>query len=375
MQGKLRRSRKKQDVSVYTLAADLGLSPGTVSRALRNSPEIGIQTRTIVRKKAADLGFKLRNFEPRVTNICFVLETAPKQRSLFSSYVDAILDGVWRYCNEQDIELSLFGEELDRLSKCDLVRVLGRRGVNGAVFLNASKQSPYFTSLNEQNFPYCCVMTGPPEAAAWTIRADSSGMAERGTRHLLDLGHRRIAFVDTLKALDIGFSRRDGYHRALKQAGLGPEAAIFFDLNDCASPPSDAFDFASQAVQLLMNRPHPPTAILTMSDEEGLAALHELSVMGIKVPEAVSVMTFDDSRFCEFCAPPLTVLSLNYEKVGMEAATIVHRRIEKISNEIPQAPVVVRGDLIVRGSSGPAAQLKPRQEHGRSSQTAPKKSA
>ncbi len=160
---KKRAVRQKQPISIYTLAKELDVTPGTVSRALRNRPEIGIATRSSIRKRAEELGFKLRNFETRLTNICVVIETRPKQRSLFSAYVDSLLDGVWRYCSTNEIELSLFGEELDRLEFCNLVRVLGRRGANGAVFLNASRRSGYFDSLNQQNFPYCCIMTAPPK--------------------------------------------------------------------------------------------------------------------------------------------------------------------------------------------------------------------
>lgn len=105
---KKRGQRKKQPVSIYTLAEEFSVTPGTVSRALRNRPEIGIATRTSIRKRAEELGFKLRNFETRLTNICVVIETRPKQRSLFSAYVDSVLDGVWRYCSSNEIELSLF---------------------------------------------------------------------------------------------------------------------------------------------------------------------------------------------------------------------------------------------------------------------------
>lgn len=354
MKNKPRRIWKKQDVSIYTLAEEMGVTPGTVSRALRNRPEIGVATRKAIRQRAAELGFKLRTFETRITNICAVIETLPNQPSLFSAYVDAVLDGIWRYCGENDIELSLFGEDLERLSKCDLVRVLGRRGVNGAVFLNASKQSRYFPSLNEQNFPYCCVMTGPPQASGWTIRADAAGMAERATEHLIHLRHRRIALLDSLLGYEQGEERKIGYLRALEKAGLGRDAAIIFTSKDCGSTPADGFDFAVQGVRALLGRPRPPTAFLTMSDEAGLAALHELSACGMKVPGQVSVISFDDSRFCMFSNPPLTVLSLPYEKIGTEAASIVHRRLEENASVNPHLPIIVSGDLVVRGSSGPA---------------------
>ena len=348
------RPRRKQPISIYTLAEEMGVTPGTVSRALRNRPEIGIKTRQAIRERASDLGFKLRNFESRLTNICVVIETKSAQRSLFSAYVDAVLDGVWRYCDANDIELSLYGEELERIESCNLVRVLGRRGATGAVFLNASRRSSYFRSLNEQHFPYCCVMTGPAEAQAWTIRADASGMAERATNHLLLLGHRRIAFLDSLAGCDLGQERRVGYLRSLKAAGLKESDALLFSPSDCRVAPVDAFDFAAQGVRALMGHQKPPTAFLTMSDEEAIATLRQLSAANLRVPGAVSVLSFDDSRFCAFANPPLTVISLPYEIIGNEAASVVHRRIEGDSGDHLQPTMVRGGELFVRESTGPA---------------------
>lgn len=354
MESKVRRVRKKQAVSIYTLAEDFGVNPGTVSRALRNRPEVGLPMRKAIRKKAAELGFKLRNLEIRVTNICAVIETVPNQQSLFSAYVNEVMDGIWRYCRANDIELSLFGEELDRLTKCDLAKVLGRRGVNGAVFLNTSKRSRYFTSLNEQKFPYCCVMTGPPQASAWTIRADAADMAERATEHLIQLRHRRIALLNSLTGYEQGEERKAGYLRALQKAGLGKDAAMIFVPQDCGSIPSDGFDFGVQGVRAMLAMPNPPTAFLTMSDEAGLAAVHELSACGIKVPEKVSLISFDDSRFCMFSSPPLTVISIPYQKIGMEAASLVHRQLVENMGKSPPPLNVIQGDLVIRGSSGPA---------------------
>jgi len=349
-----REVRKKQSVSIYTLAKEFNVTPGTVSRALRNRPEIGIATRTSIRKRAEELGFKLRNFESRLTNICVVIETRPKQRSLFSAYVDSVLDGVWRYCSTNEIELSLFGEELERLESCNLVRVLGRRGANGAVFLNTSRQSGYFKSLNQQNFPYCCVMTAPPEARPWTILADASGMAERATQHLLQMGHRRIAFLDSLTGFDLGVERRAGYHRAMKSAGRPDRDCQVMSPQDCGVPPTDAFDFATRAVHALLGRPQPPTAFMTMSDEEGVATIHQLTTRGLRVPQDISVLSFDDSRFCAYSNPALTVISLPYEVIGEEAASIVHQRIQENSGDHLKPRTIRGGELLVRASTGPA---------------------
>ena len=345
-----RKPSKKS--SIYTLAEELELSPGTVSRALRNRPEIGASTRRAVRQRAAEIGFKLRSFTARVTNICVVIETEPGQKGLFSAYVDSVLDGVWNYCVDNDIELSLYGEQAAELSRCDLVRVLGRRGVNAAVFLNASRSSGYFAALNDQNFPYCCVMTAPDEARPWIIQPDSVALSRKATEYLIELGHRRIALLDSLETRDIGKQRRRGYLEALQSAGIAADPTFVFSHSNCDAAPADDFDFAAHGVRTLVQQPERPTAFLTMSDEAGLAALHELGVCGLAVPRDASVMSFDDSRLCAFTSPPLSVVCVPYERMGYDAAALARRRLDENWQASSRVLPTVSGSLIIRGSTG-----------------------
>lgn len=349
-----KKTARTKGISIYTIAEALNVTPGTVSRALNNRPDIGAATRKLVRQKASELGFKLRNFEPRVTNICVVVEVSANQNSLFSPFVDAVLDGVWKFCVENDMELSLFGEKPERLNECDLIRLLGRRSVNGAVFLNTTKHSQYFAALNRQNFPYCCVMSGSPDAAQWTIRSDGAALCKRATSHLIDLGHRHIGLLDTLSGLDIGADRRAGFEEALQLAGIPGEPGLVFMHADCGDDVADGFDFGVRGVQALLRKSPAPTAFITMSDEVALGAMHQLISTGVRVPADVSVLSFDDSRFCQFSNPPLTVVSQSNERFGYEAARLVSRRIEENFSVNPFPPPIIAGDLIVRDSTGPA---------------------
>lgn len=349
-----KKTEKKKSISIYTIAEALNVTPGTVSRALNNRPEISMKTRKLIRQKAGELGFKLRSFEPRVTNICMVIEVMPNQTSLFSPFVDSVLDGVWKYCTENDMELSIFGEKPDRLNECDLIRVLGRRSVNGAVFLNATRQSSYFTALNEQNFPYCCVLSGAPEAFQWTVLSDGAGLSRRATKHLIDLGHRSIGFLDTLSGLEIGAERRSGFEAALAAEGLAMNPDLVFSHADSGDEIADGFEFGIRGVKTLLNRKIKPTAFMAMSDEVAFGAMHELITQGNRIPEDFSLLSFDDSKFCQFANPPLTVISQPNERFGYEAARLVSRRIEENLVVNPYPPLAIAGDLIVRGSTGPA---------------------
>ncbi len=123
---------------------------------------------------------------------------------------------------------------------------------------------------------------------------------------------------------------------------------------ECGVPPIDPFDFAARAVHALLGRPQAPTAFMPMSDEEGIATIHQLTMRGLRIPENISVLSFDDSRFCAYSNPALTVISLPYETIGEEAVSIVHQRIQENSGDHLQPRTVRGGELLVRDSTGPA---------------------
>jgi LacI family transcriptional regulator len=205
--------------SIYKLGEETGLSPSTVRRARRNQPEIGAATRELIRKQTDRMGFKLRVFESRIINIYALIQTQPGQTSRFSSFVEAIMDGMWQYCTENDLELSVFGADADRLNSGDLGRVLGRRGVSGAVVINSSDDSRFLSRLNQERFPYACVATAPKEGLGALVTGNNEQLTQRAVAFLRQIGHQRIALLDSLsERFHAGVERRDAFLAAMDGA-------------------------------------------------------------------------------------------------------------------------------------------------------------
>lgn len=349
-------TKQKRGSSIYTLAAELNLNPGTISRALRNRPEVKPETRALVQKRAGELGFKLKKFRPRAINICALVQTDSAQASLFSSYTDAVMDGLWRYCMQNNLELSLYSAPLVKLNAGFLVRQLAHRGASGAVVINASDASRYFRLFHKEEFPFCAVLNGPAEAQPWLLSVDNTRLAKRAVQYLIGLGHRRIAMLCGSSEFATFRSRLEGYHQALRENGIeeDPQLARFSVNRTSAS--GDNFGLGAAGAAELMRLPSPPTAIIAMSDESAVGALHTLQREGRSVPKDISLLCFDDAQLAKYVSPALTVVNIPNAELGFEAGSIVHRRIMQRETAFgAQLPTIRDADLIIRDSCGPAA--------------------
>ncbi|MFZ4779131.1 MAG: LacI family DNA-binding transcriptional regulator [Terrimicrobiaceae bacterium] len=354
-----KKNNKKRN-SIYTLAEDLNLNPGTVSRALRNRPEVSEETRMQVQKRADELGFRLQRFRPRTVNVCVLVQTVSTQESIFSSYVNAVMDGLWRYCMQNDLELSLYSATIEKLNAGFLVRQLANRGVNGVVVVNASDDSRYFRLFNKEVFPYCAVMDGPEEARPWTLHVDSLRFGRRAADYLIGLGHRRIAILLGNLRYENFRLRLEAYRAALREHHLAEDDNLVLLPEKIMPPCSDDFSFGASGAAELLRLSDPPTAILTMSDESAMGALHTLHRQGFSVPGDMSLICFDDTRMAQFTNPSLTVVNIPNTDLGFEAGMIVHQRILKkeftISENVSSR---LGGDLLIRDSCGPAKSARP----------------
>ena len=348
-------TKGKKETSIYTLAAELDLNPGTISRALRNRPEVNPETRALVQKRADELGFKLKKFRPRAINICALVQTDSAQASLFSSYTDAVMDGLWRYCMQNNLELSLYSAPIAKLNAGFLVRQLAHRGASGAVVINASDSSRYFRLFHKEEFPFCAVLNGPAEAQPWLLSVDNTRLAKRAVDYLIGLGHRRIAMLCGSSEFATFRSRLEGYQQALREYGIEEDPQLARFAGSRSPNCGDNFEYGAVGAAELLRLSSPPTAIIAMSDESAVGVLYALQREGKSVPKDISLLCFDDAQLAKYISPSLTVVNIPNTELGFRAGSIVHQRILRKENTFgAQMPILRDADLIIRDSCGPA---------------------
>ena len=146
--------------TIYTLAKELEISPSTVSRALNNSPKISDRRRREIKELARERGFRLRDFAPRLTNLCILGCTGSLEETIFSNYTEQVINGVNQYCNENDLELSIFSSPWQKLNSINVVKELYRRSADGAIIINANSDCTFLAQMEKENMTYCCLLSG-----------------------------------------------------------------------------------------------------------------------------------------------------------------------------------------------------------------------
>lgn len=334
------------NITIFSLAEELGVNASTVSRALNDSPKISEKRRREIKELALKRGFKLRDFSPRLTNICVLLCTGSTDETFFSDFTSQATNGMNRYCNDQDIELSIFSSTREKLNSINVVKELFRRSANGVIVLNANSDCSFINQLEKEKLPYCCLLSGNPAFPQNILTVNNLDLAEKATDYLIQLGHRNIAFLHSAPHNPAQTDRLQGYRNSLTRADL--------PINEKHIPTSlltsnsTGIDFGFQSTTALLNEHPEVTAIFAASSDLAEGARSACYRKGIRIPEDLSLLGCDNSQHAEFFCPPLTVIDIPNDRLGYTAASWIHQKLQGQGPDRPPAEPWMQGSLIVR---------------------------
>jgi DNA-binding LacI/PurR family transcriptional regulator len=180
-------------------------------------------------------------------------------------------------------------------------------------------------------------------AAQMSVRADNRSGARRLAEHLIERGHRRIAFIAAHQPWPMLEQRHRGYHDALAAAGLAADRALelFEGTWDTA--------VAATMVDRLLSMDDPPTAIMGGNDLLAIGAMRQARARGLRVPQDLAVTGFNDFAFAEFVEPPLTTVHVPGYEMGCVAAQLLIDHLDGV--EIKRRHVMLPVELRIRGSA------------------------
>ncbi|HEX6477811.1 MAG TPA: LacI family DNA-binding transcriptional regulator [Ktedonobacteraceae bacterium] len=328
-----------------------GVSRATVSRAINGSARVSDEARERVHAAIAALGY-----EPDVIAQSLVLQHSRVIAvSLFPQDDDLPLahfgqTALYFYLGVlENIERGAISSGYDLLlpsrthgkSPENYVRSLQTRRVAGCIMLHASDSR--IRALIRSSIPTVFIDRTPQGSRTTYVKSDNIDGARQATEHLLSLGHRRIAFL-TGSTIDLaGLERLLGCQQALAQAGIAPDVGL-------VRQSGWNVDEAYEAARVLLAERRDFTAIVAGSDFMAIGILRALTEQGLRVPDDVSLVGFDDIEFCQYTVPPLTTVRQDRVAMGRGA---VQRLVAMVEGTEEASPLILPTQLVVRKSTGP----------------------
>jgi DNA-binding LacI/PurR family transcriptional regulator len=326
--------------SIKDIARLAGVSHCTVSRALHHSPLISPKTAERIREIAKRSGYVpnavARSLVSRSTHTVGVVVT-----TIADPFIGEVVEGIELTANEHGYSVILANSNADPEREMKVVDGFSQRRVDGILVAASRVGALHDKRLAGANVPIVLINNQHPGDFAHSVGIDNVAASRELVRHLLDLGHRRIAYIGDRLGYQSDAERFAGYRAMLKLARqkVAPELVIRGD-----GKPEEGERAAMQLLQL----PEPPTAIFCYNDMTALGALRAAGTCGLRVPDDVSIAGFDDLFVASFTSPPLTTIRQPKREMGRRAMSIL---LQLLAGEEPESRIVLPGELIVRGST------------------------
>jgi LacI family transcriptional regulator, repressor for deo operon, udp, cdd, tsx, nupC, and nupG len=334
--------RSREEVSISDVAERAGVSVATVSRVLNGHTNVRAPTRERVLAAVAASGYRINELARnlRTAESRLLLTMVPDFGNPFYTAIVRGIDIVARQ-NGYYMLLCDTGAELSReRSYFDLLR--GRRA-DGAICLDpAAVQKALVEEASTLRWVACCEFD--PLAGVPFVGIDNHLAAGDVVRYLVGRGHRRIALINSGQGYLYGRARLSGYLDALNDAGIEADPAWRIELNTLDYEAGER-----AAVQLASLGERRPTAIFAVSDTLAIGVMQGVRAAGLRVPDDIAVVGFDDIAVAAHVDPPLTTVLQPMQQLGETAAELLLKRLRDPHAEVPG--VLLPHRLIVRRSA------------------------
>ena len=342
--------------TINDVAKKAGVSRSTVSLVINKSPLVKKETRELVERVIAEMNYvpnnNARGLSARVTNNIGVV--------FMQDYLLGV-PGKVSYDNDQHIGLfsfnisngimaglqdTLYGVVTERFCSVaepdELPRAVREKRVDGAIIVGTPYSAQFVDNMKKTGMPFVVAGIGSWEDTVDSIYADPGEGTEMAVRELLATGHKRICLLNCAPRLRSHQLRRQGFLRAMSKAGITPMDGwnILSDRNNGKS--------AREAFQEFWEAGNRPDGIVTANGQSATGIMSYLYEIGVRIPEDVSIISYEDSSLCGYAAPALTSVNVRKEELGQAAAKCLIERIRNPEKELET--MVIRPYMVYRDS-------------------------
>ncbi len=336
----------KKHVTIYDLAKELNYSPSTISRALKNHKSINKKTIKKIQKKAEEYGYRpnaiaasLRNNTTRTIGIMISRINRPFIASLITGietearkakYNVIITQSDDKYENEVNNAKALYDARIG-----GLIVSLGMETIDTA----------HFNSFVKQNIPIVFVDRVPDRFNSYRVIIDNYMAGYRATKHLINQGCKRIAHFAGAQHVNVYNLRKKGYLDALREAELEVDEELSIDLKTLS------LEEGEKAIKKLLKLENPPDGLFSSNDTAAVSAILYAKKKGIKIPEELAVIGFNDDPVSRIVEPALSTVSHPAIKMGEISTQKILEHSEKNMDSNISEIAMLDTEIIVRASS------------------------
>lgn len=303
-------------VTIKDVAKKASVSPSTVSRVLADSDKISEKTKRKVRKVMNELGYHI-NYNARVlvqksTKTIGIVMKHSASHSWHNPFFPEVLRGISTYCHQLDYSISLTTGESEESIYNEVVKMVNGKRIDGVIVLYSKKDDKVVPFLIEQQIPF--VVIGKPmehKNEIMYVDNDNVQAGKEATDFLINLGHENISFIGDNPDFQVIQDRVNGYKEALISHSLPcreEDIKYVKDNND------------QSVVTELFSKNKIPTALVVSSDIQAVSILKILHEKGYKVPNDISLITFNKTFITDLAMPSLTTVNTQTYQLGYESS-------------------------------------------------------
>ncbi|MDT0690386.1 LacI family DNA-binding transcriptional regulator [Salegentibacter sp. F188] len=338
--------KKKKEVTIYDLAKELKFSPSTISRALNNHKSISQKTTKEIQKIAKQLGYRpntlaasLRNNKSKTIGILIARINRP--------FIASIISGVEETARKAGYNVIISQSNDKYENEIANAKAMYDSRVTGLIVSLGmeTRDSQHFKQFIDQNIPLVFVDRVPVEFNSYRVIIDNYTAGYKATQHLIDQGCKRIAHFAGAQHLNVYNLRKKGYLDALRENNLEVAEELIIDLDTMS------FEEGCDGTKALLNLPQPPDGLFSSNDTAAVSAILTAKARGIKIPEELAIIGFNDDPMASVVEPALSTVSHPAVKMGeISAQRILEHSSKKLDSNISEI-TMLDTEIIIRSSS------------------------
>lgn len=336
---------KDKEITIYDIASALNISIATVSRALKDDPVVNKKTKKKIFELAEKMGYRTNHFARNLRNkntrtIGIIVH------ELNSNFITSVLAGVEKVTTEEGYDLIIAHSSEDFQKEIANAKNLFEKRVDGLIVSLSfdTKNLDHFKPFIERDVPVIFFDRVEQTGKNTVVIIDNFKCGYEATKHLISQGCRKIVHVTSSLKRNVYSERHRGYRSALEDEGLpfDESLVIINDLSENAGKES--------ALQILEMNPRPDAAFIT-NDFVAAVCMRTLKEHGIKIPEDIAIVGFNNDAIGKLIEPALTTINYPGMEMGEIVAHNLINHLKGIGNLENTNTIIIRSNLIIRNSS------------------------